>query len=432
MRRPGLPLLPILALALAGLLTAPGVAADDWPVFRRDAAHSGSDGSAPRADEETVRWRAPTGDKKVHSSPAVVNGTVYVGSMNGRMFAFDAATGDERWSFETGGPVQGSPAVAGGVVYVTSRDGWLYALAAETGAVRWKYASDAIFAYSSPTVARGVVFVAAYDGKVHAVDAATGKKKWAVTLHEDDPHQPLTALGGRIDSSPTVAQGKVIVGGPGGLYALRIQDGSQVWNLSTAGHAESGAVESSPAFADGVVYVGANDGKLRAVTAGTGEVRWVFNASDGIYSSPAVADGVVHVGSLDGHVYAVDAETGAARWSFKTGATVYASPAVTGGVVYIGSDDDHLYALDAATGALVWKYQLPDDVFSSPAIADGVLYVGSNDGHVYALNAGWGRDGASSSVYTDGTIDRNGLPAPGTVVALAAVVAVAALLRRRR
>jgi len=71
----------------------------------------------------------------VHSSPAVAEGVVYVGSDDGKLYAFDAAgvTGctagvcTPLWTATTGSKVQSSPAVAEGVVYVGSDDGKLYA-----------------------------------------------------------------------------------------------------------------------------------------------------------------------------------------------------------------------------------------------------------------------------------------------------------------
>ncbi|MET9917528.1 PQQ-binding-like beta-propeller repeat protein [Streptomyces sp. NPDC006435] len=54
------------------------------------------------------------------STPAVVDGVVYVGSYEGtgddwegRVLALDAATGKKKWSYATGGVVTSSPAVAG-------------------------------------------------------------------------------------------------------------------------------------------------------------------------------------------------------------------------------------------------------------------------------------------------------------------------------
>jgi hypothetical protein len=63
---------------------------------------------------------------------------------------------DEAWTYPTGGAISSSPAVVNGVVYVGSDDGKLYALNAATGALKWSYPmGDGI---SSPTVAEGVVY----------------------------------------------------------------------------------------------------------------------------------------------------------------------------------------------------------------------------------------------------------------------------------
>jgi outer membrane protein assembly factor BamB len=82
-------------------------------------------------------WNYPTGT--VDSSPAVVNGMVYVGSSDGNLYALDASTGALLWSYTTGGLFRSSPTVAKGVVYVGSWDHNVYALNASTGAKVWSY-----------------------------------------------------------------------------------------------------------------------------------------------------------------------------------------------------------------------------------------------------------------------------------------------------
>lgn len=52
----------------------------------------------------------------------------YVGSSDGNLYAMDATTGKDHWSFPTGGRVYSSPTVAAGVAYVGSADGNLYAV----------------------------------------------------------------------------------------------------------------------------------------------------------------------------------------------------------------------------------------------------------------------------------------------------------------
>jgi len=96
---------------------------------------------------------------------AIVNGVVYVGSYYNGVDAFDAATGQQLWRFQTGNVVSSSPAVANGLVYAASWDGTLYALDARTGALRWRHASIE----STPTIADGVVYVSGDDHMFYAL-----------------------------------------------------------------------------------------------------------------------------------------------------------------------------------------------------------------------------------------------------------------------
>src|SRR4029079_6217099 len=55
-----------------------------------------------------LAWRAAT-DGDVISSPAVANGTVYVGSGDGHLYALDLASGERRWRSDAGSAVNSSP-----------------------------------------------------------------------------------------------------------------------------------------------------------------------------------------------------------------------------------------------------------------------------------------------------------------------------------
>ena len=89
------------------------------------------EGPGPEAPVE-AKWRFRT-DGLVRSSPAVVEGTVYIGSADvygeaSHVYAVDTASGEEQWRFQTDGGVSSSPAVVEGTVYVGSEDGHVYAL----------------------------------------------------------------------------------------------------------------------------------------------------------------------------------------------------------------------------------------------------------------------------------------------------------------
>ncbi len=262
----------------------------NWAQFRDAPAHRGfnttenvlSPSTASGLDND---WSFDTGSI-VNSSPVVASGVVYVGSVEGSLYALSAASGALLWSFATGASIESSPAVANGVVYVSSFSDSVYALSASSGALLWSYDTGGPV-NSSPAVANGVVYVGSNDS-IYALDASSGILLWSF------------ATGGSINSSPAVANGVVYAGSfDDNLYALNAASGTLLWSAPTFS-----AVSSSPAVANGVVYVGANDDIVRAFNAANGTFLWYFEANDPIESSPAVANGVVYVGSGDDNLYA--------------------------------------------------------------------------------------------------------------------------------
>ena len=139
----------LLSVILLGLLCLPIFSAfspntkaqstvDWWPTFHHDPTHTGdSTSTAPLSNQ--LLWNYTTGNSINYSSPTVLNGVVYFGSVDHYVYALNAATGAYIWSYKTGGAVDSAPAVANGVVYVGSDDHNVYALNAATGSKIWSY-----------------------------------------------------------------------------------------------------------------------------------------------------------------------------------------------------------------------------------------------------------------------------------------------------
>jgi outer membrane protein assembly factor BamB len=387
------------ALLAAALAAGIGIAAlsasqETASMFRGGPTHHGVYASAPLPHFGGLQWRVQTGGM-VQSSATLHQGTVYIGSGDGRLYALDAATGTQRWQFRTGRAISSTPAVARGLVFVGSRDNRFWAVDAKTGEERWRLETgrDVPFPWgfesgdlytSSPLLAGGTLFFGSGDGHLYAVDPRSGKPRWRF------------ATGGRVRSSPAVADGRLFVGSADGtLYALDVASGRELWRFDTEGHALESAtfgfdrrtIQASPAVADGRVFIGSRDGFLYAVDAATGRQLWrVDHSMSWVNTSPAVAGGLVFAGSSDERfLQAVDAGTGRERWRLPTERPVWSSPAVAGDMVYVGDGSGTVYAVDRASGKERWRYKAGRRIFSSPTVAGGVLYVGNDDGGVYAI-----------------------------------------------
>jgi outer membrane protein assembly factor BamB len=314
-------------IAVAGA-SAAGLLAAARSVLDTSAA-SGSGASVP---SRRPAWKVGTG-YAVDCTPAVADGSVYVGNDSGMVYALHASTGDLRWIASTGhNAIFGCLAVAGRTLYAgsNSRRG-LYALDTTQGGIRWHHPTgDGV--RSGITAADGIVYFSSMDNNVYAADAATGKSRWRF--------------------------------------------------------ATGGSVQSTPAVANGAVYVGSSDYHLYALDASSERIRWKTLTGGYISSSPTVVDGAVYIGSGDRYVYALDAATGSISWARPTGGPIYFStPAGANGIVYIVSTDGKVYALDAATGGILWAYATGNEIARSPAVAGGLVYIGREDGNLYAFSA---------------------------------------------
>jgi outer membrane protein assembly factor BamB len=230
------------------------------------------------ASNGSVRWRTETGS--VHfSSPAVANGTVYVG-VAGRynttsqitfeppfgLLALDASTGEEQWFFETSGSVSASPVVAGSAIVLAAKDGSVYAIDRISGDELWS--RDVQAGVSSPAVEGDWVFVGGGSfggqGRVTALGLSTGDVRWTFT-----PNGP-------VQSSITHSTGKILFStntATGSVYALEATTRDLVWRFTPS---PAQYILSSPVVANGIVFAASDNGHVYALgqgpEVGVGEV----------------------------------------------------------------------------------------------------------------------------------------------------------------
>ena len=398
----------LLIALLAGLVAAPSAAAAtaDWPAFLAGPAHSSANAdttfTAANATSLTRQWTfTPDPPSTVDqpgggfdASPVVADGMVFIGGLNGILYALDESTGDVVWQHMLG---------------------WVPDLSC--------YA-DGITATATvapdPTTGDPTVYAAGGSGKLFALDAATGTVLWKTTIFtpsatQNDYYQW---------SSPTVANGKVYVGIAsmcdhplvrGGVRSFSQTDGSHVAAWYGVPKGQTGAtVWSSVAATPKAVFVTTGNGEegtpnepyedsivkldpttLRLLGSYTVPTKQVvadgdFGASPTLFS----ADGTRMVGACNknGVFYALRADTLKLAWKRRVaqptttsiptcvssavwdGARLFVAAAQTtiGGNPYRGS----IRRLDPATGTPVWQRGLTARVIGNPTSnGSGVIAV---------------------------------------------------------
>jgi outer membrane protein assembly factor BamB len=384
-----------LAIAQSSAETIP----DDWPMFKGDAARRSVAADGPDGDP-VVRWRYQA-EGGVTGNVSVAGDLAFASSDDGVLHALDLATGVERWRHVPERPPVSAPTVADGVVYLLVGFDTLVALDASTGAVSWT--SDvALRRPSEPAVGDGAVFVGTDDGQLVAVEMRDGSERWRAQLTTGAVHRP------------SFAAGAVFVGtDAAGMFRVEAADGTTSWQLDTGVFPTASVV-----VADGVAYIGAanydvaGDGRLWAVDALTGELRWRL---DEPILVPAIRDGIGYAGSLGLGVSAYDLSDGSRLWTFP--AEGFIRPlAVAEDLVYVPVDDEQrVYALETRTGTERWHIDLDAATDCCVAVAQGAAFVGTWNGSVYSIG-GSADTSPAPSIATPVASRSAELPDPFTVV----------------
>ena len=367
---------------------------DDWPMFLRDPTHSAATDIAA-TPQGKLKWRFDT-DFPLFSSPAVVEGRLYLGSGDNRIVALDADTGELIWEYPVRGPVDSSPAVAGESVFVGLRDGTVLSLRKDNGELQWEFPTGGIFA-TSPVVLEGILYIGSGDGKLYTLDAQTGEVRWSYQTN------------GHIASDPAINDDIVAVMSQDSyLHIVDKQTGRKRLDYRTMFARGSPTLSGDWAYtADQLGIVAAIDWRKREYPFEK-NVRWVrtqlwawgalrelpplkglawaaFLPGSSFVASPIVAEDRLYVADAEGRVHALDRESGDVAWTYKADGFFLSAMTLIGEGLFIGDRFGTMYALSAATGEELWRFETGGPIGSTPVAANGLLYFTSEDGTLYAL-----------------------------------------------
>jgi alcohol dehydrogenase (cytochrome c) len=430
---------------------------------------------APRA---LFQLEMPLPGAGAEATPVVADGRLFVTTDYDVVTAFDLRTHNRLWRYEPKigvaksccGPVNRGVALGHGLVFLGTIDARVIALDATTGDVRWQtVVADADSAYSitmAPIVVGDRVIVGTSGGEfptrgaVTAYDARTGRRLWrwyAIPSPEDggwwgrwakttpagdslprdvvQEHLDSTtyANGWRTGGGPVWAQPAydpasrtlyVNVGNPApsndghrrpgdNLYttsvvALDVATGKLRWYFQTVPHDEWGSDLANPP-----VLVRASDRTLLLAAAKTGWV-YMIDAATGAYvrrSEPFVPQQNVFEEPTDSGVVVAPGPTGGANWwpsSYSPATDLFYvvgihmpfrmtrdDKAAQKGETWLGgesspvSKDSYsvLSAIRPTTGRIVWQRRIASYGGGTLATAGGLVFNGEGDGWLRAYDA---------------------------------------------
>ena len=196
-------------------------------------------------------------------TPAIAGGRVYIGTFFDQehsVYCLDAKTGKKVWSYLTSGAVLGIPAVFNGTVYAGSVDGALYALDADTGKLRWRFENTSTF-LAAPLMHDGVIYAPSQDGYIYALDERTGALFWrtSAALSAD-----VSSVGTfTLRQSVVVYRNVLFAANEDTLFAFDTRRGALRWRYTP--FAATVGKLTTPILSNGLVIIGAENQHVYAV-----------------------------------------------------------------------------------------------------------------------------------------------------------------------
>ena len=281
---------------------------------------------------------------------AFADGKLYVSTGYGRVAALNPDDGAQIWETDLPGPIRAAPLVMDGLVFVVTVDNQLFALDAGTGERKWRHAGFAetamLLGAAAPAGIDGTVIVPYSSGEIFALHGTDGRPVWSDNL----------AAVRRVDAASSLADIRALpvtdgalvyaISHSGRTVAIDLRTGARAWERNVGG-------VQTPWIAGDWLFMVSNESQVIALSRREGKVRWITQLDrytdpadmEGQihWQGPAVVNGTVFLFGSHGKGVALNPADGSIKETFRSPDDVMAI-AVAGGTLYLQTEDADLYA----------------------------------------------------------------------------------------
>jgi len=336
----------------AKITAAPIVAGSS--VFTMD-----SDGAVAAFDVQTGTrlWRTETQGEKDRSTNigggiSAAHGVIYAATGRGEALALDAAKGTIKWRVPLDSPARSAPTVVEGKLFMPTLDERMIALSTADGKRVWSYQATAsatiVLGEPAPAYADGILVGGFGSGDLVGLRAESGSLAWSDSLAAARGRTSLADLSA-IRALPVIVGNVVYAIGIGGLLvAIDLRSGRRLWEREVAG-------QYMPWAAGDWLFVLTLDQQLLAIGRADGRIRWISalprydnpdKQRDPIFwAGPLLADKYLFVAGSTEKLLAINPGNGAILGQQDLPGVASLSPIAAQGKVFVLTDDATLSAL---------------------------------------------------------------------------------------
>jgi len=313
--------------------------------------------------------------------PAVAGNNVYVSAAGGTVTALDGATGRAVWQGKADVDLTSGPGSDGTLTAVAGEKGAVIAFD-EKGAQKWKIAVNGEV-LTAPLVGQGLVIVRTTDGRVLGLDPSNGERKW---IYQRSP----SALNLRSSLPMIFAGDNIVLGFAGGkLGALSASNGALRWEAAVSYPRGVSEIErlndvtGAPSINGSQVCAASFQGRVACFDLSTGAPRWGrdFSSPTGVTQD----DDGLFAADEKSVVHGFNAQNGADLW--KNDALLWrdlGTPLAFGRAVIVGDSEGWLHFLSRDDGKFVARVKTDSSpIGAAPVVVGQTLVVQTRGGGVY-------------------------------------------------
>lgn len=334
-------------------------------------------------------WGASVGDGQgksyVRLTPFYRDGSVYAASHDGIVKRLDAESGKRQWQVKTKLPISGGVAVDDDQVFIGTLNGEAIALSADDGRELWRapLSSEVL---SAPRSNGDMVVVHCYDGRVYGLRHDTGERVWEY----ESQHPRLTLRG---TAAPLMISELAIVGlASGKLIALDAETGILRWEQRVAiaqGRSEIERIvdiEGTPVLDGQLLFAVSYQGRVVVLEAASGRILWRKEASS--YVGLAQGFGNVYVAEANGKLSAYKINDGSLQWQLEDLAwRKLSAPATLGAYTVVADYDGYIHLVSQVDGRIVGRERIDGSGVRAPLLSQNdALLAYSNSGKLVSYS----------------------------------------------
>ncbi len=319
-----------------------------------------------------LKWKYKINGSIEYTPALGKDGTIYVGSKKGYLYAIDS-DGKLKWKSKISGSIDSNLVIdSEGTIYLTSSKHYLYAINSD-GSLKWggEIKEEII---SEPSIGKfKTAYLTTKEGYLYAINP-DGDVNWKYKVSE------------KIVTGPVIDSKEVIYVGSERDYLYAINGlGEMLWKSKI----EYGILSKLVVGKDGNIYVKSKNAGYSVIDT-EGNFLWSGTIDEkGLYDFIIDFDGSIYIRSDKRMLYAINPDR-SLKWTYKDKNIIASDLAISSDkTIYMGTDDGSLHAINVG-GVLRWEYKgnIQFSSKASPVIdSKGVVYVGSKDGYIHAIQS---------------------------------------------